>query len=246
MIDAQRVLGLPEPPYRIVCFDISNLGAEGAVAAIVASENGQPRKGLYRRMRMRNPGPDDFAMIAEAVERYWTRVESGELPRPDLVVVDGGARQLSAARAALDRVITRPVPMIGLAKREETVVREHGGPLTLPRRSPALRMLQRVRDEAHRFGLDYHRKLRTRARIASELDAIAGVGPARRAALLKAFGSVTALRQATLDQVAERAGIPRALAERVVAALAAEGAGETPASGGEPSGHDDPGTRRSA
>jgi excinuclease ABC subunit C len=246
VIDAQRVLGLPEPPYRIVCFDISNLGAEGAVAAIVASENGQPRKGLYRRMRMRNPGPDDFAMIAEAVERYWTRVESGELPRPDLVVVDGGAGQLSAARAALDRVTTRPIPMIGLAKREETVVREHAGPLTLPRRSPALRMLQRVRDEAHRFGLDYHRKLRTRARIASELDAIAGVGPARRAALLKAFGSVTALRQATLDQVAERAGLSRALAERVVAALAAEGAGEAAAPGDTPSGHDDPGTRRSA
>ena len=98
ILELQRVLGLSDPPFRIVCFDISNLGPEGAVAAIVASEGGRPRRGLYRRMRIRRPGPDDFAMIAEAVTRYWTRVESGELPRPDLVLVDGGAGQLSAAR----------------------------------------------------------------------------------------------------------------------------------------------------
>jgi excinuclease ABC subunit C len=131
---------------------------------VVASENGRPRKSLYRRMRIRRPGPDDFAMIREAVERYWTRVESGELPRPDLVVIDGGLGQLGAARSALDQVATRPVELIGLAKREETVVRESAPPLRLPRRSTALRALQRIRDEAHRFGLSYHRALRSRAR----------------------------------------------------------------------------------
>jgi len=198
-----------------VCFDVSNLGDEGAVAAVVASENGRARTGLYRRMRVRRPGPDDFAMIGEAVERYWTRVESGEEPRPDLVVVDGGAGQVAAARAALDRVATRPVPLIGLAKREETVVRESGDPLTLPRRSPALRALQRLRDEAHRFGLAYHRKLRGRARLTSALDQVPGVGPARRAALLKAFGSVAVLAQAAPAEIARRARVTPALAASV-------------------------------
>ena len=223
--DLQRVLGLAKPPHRVVCFDISNFGPEGAVAAVVASEDGRPRKGLYRRMRIRRPGPDDFAMIGEAVERYWTRVESGELPRPDLVMVDGGAGQVSAARAALDRVSTRETPLLGLAKREETVIREHGGPLRLPRRSAALRSLQRLRDEAHRFGITYHRLLRGRARIASELDRVAGVGPARRAALLHAFGSVAALCGVDAEEIARRAGVPRALARRVAAGLAPAAAG---------------------
>ncbi len=219
LLELQKALALAEPPWRMVCFDISNLGDEGAVAAVVASENGRARTGLYRRMRVRRPGPDDFAMIAEGVERYWTRVESGEEPRPDLVMVDGGEGQVRAARAALDRVATRPVPLIGLAKREETVVRESGAPLTLPRRSPALRALQRLRDEAHRFGLAYHRKLRGRARLTSALDDVPGVGPARRAALLKAFGSVAALAGAGPEEIARQAHVPPALAERVAARL---------------------------
>ena len=224
MLELQKALALAEPPWRMVCFDVSNLGAESAVAAVVAAENGRARTGLYRRMRVRRPGPDDFAMIGEAVERYWTRVESGEEPRPDLVMVDGGAGQVTAARAALDRVATRPVPLIGLAKREETVVRESGAPLTLPRRSPALRALQRLRDEAHRFGLTYHRKLRGRARLTSALDRVPGVGPARRAALLKAFGSVAALAGAEPEEIARRAGVPPALAGRVAAQRGAAGA----------------------
>ena len=216
----QKELGLAHPPHRMICFDISNFGPDQAVAAVVASEDGQPRKGLYRRMRIHCPGPDDFAMIGEAVERYWTRVESGELPRPDLVVIDGGQGQLAAARASLDRVSTRGVEAIGLAKREELIVREGLPDLRLPRRSAGLRSLQRLRDEAHRFGLEYHRKLRARARIGSALDAVPGVGPARRAKLLKAFGSVAALKQATALEVAERAKVPAALAQRVLEHLA--------------------------
>ncbi len=231
VLELQRALGLSTPPHRVVCFDISNLGAEGAVAAVVASENGRPQKSLYRRMRIRRPGPDDFAMIGEAVERYWTRVESGELPRPDLVVVDGGIGQVRAARAALDRASTRPAALVGLAKREEAVVREHGPPLNLPRRSAGLRALQRVRDEAHRFGLAYHRRLRRRSRIASALDQVSGVGPSRRSALLKAFGSIAALRQASAEEVARAAHIPLGLAERVLSRL---GSGTvSPASGKE-------------
>lgn len=216
----QRDLALPAPPHRMVCFDISNFGGDQAVAAVVASEDGRPRKSLYRRMRMHHPGPDDFAMIGEAVERYWTRVESGELPRPDLVVIDGGAGQVAAARASLDRVATRPVALIGLAKREELVVREGLPDLRLARRSEGLRALQRLRDEAHRFGLDYHRKLRSRARIGSALDRIPGVGPARRAALLKAFGSVEAIRGASPEDMVTRARVPLATARRVAEGLA--------------------------
>jgi excinuclease ABC subunit C len=227
ILELQKVLGLSTPPHRIVCFDISNLGGEGAVAAIVASENGRPRKALYRRMRIRQPGPDDFAMIAESVERYWTRVESGELPRPDLVVVDGGIGQLHAARGALDRASTRPVGLIGLAKREETVVREHGGDLSLPRRSPALRALQRLRDEAHRFGLTYHRSLRSRSRLSSGLDRIPGVGPSRRAAILKAFGSVRALDGVSAADLSARARVPLPVAEKVVRHLQALGPGSS-------------------
>ena len=223
ILELQRALGLAVPPYLMACFDVSNLGAEGAVAAVVGSRNGRAQKSLYRRMRIRHPGPDDFAMIREAVERYWTRVESGELPRPDLVVVDGGIGQVRAARAGLDGASTRPVALIGLAKREERVVLESGPGLRLPRRSGALRALQRLRDEAHRFGLTYHRRLRRRARIASALDEIPGVGPTRRAALLKAYGSVAALREASPEDVARAAGIPRALAQRVLSHLGASG-----------------------
>ncbi len=223
----QRALGLAIPPHRMVCFDVSNLGAEHAVAAVVAAENGRPRSSLYRRMRLRRPGPDDFAMIGEAVERYWARVESGELPRPDLVMIDGGVGQVGAARAALERSGARPVPVIGLAKREETVVREGAPPITLPRRSSALRTLQRLRDEAHRFGLTYHRMLRGRARLASDLERVPGVGPARRAALLRAFGSLSAVRAASATEIAARAGLPATLATRVAAHLAGvAGAGE--------------------
>ncbi len=219
VLELQKALALSDPPYRMVCFDISNLGAGEAVAAVVASENGRARRGLYRRMRMRHPGPDDFAMIGEAVERYWTRVESGEMPRPDLVVIDGGAGQLGAARSALERVATRPAPLIALAKREETIVREGHPDLRLPHRSAALRALQRLRDEAHRFGLTYHRLLRSRARIGSALDDVPGVGPARRAALLKAFGSVDALRAANAPEIAAKARVPMALAIRVAERL---------------------------
>ncbi|HVQ27180.1 MAG TPA: excinuclease ABC subunit UvrC [Planctomycetota bacterium] len=218
----QRELGLSVPPHRMVCFDISNFGGDQAVAAVVASEDGRARKGLYRRMRMRRPGPDDFAMIGEAVERYWAHVESGELPRPDLVVIDGGAGQVGAARASLDKVATRPVALVGLAKREELVVRERLPDLKLPRRSEALRALQRLRDEAHRFGLEYHRKLRSRARIGSVLDRVQGVGPARRAAMLRAFGSVEGVRAASVETLAAEAGLSRAVAERVHAHLASQ------------------------
>jgi len=125
------------------------------------------------------------------------------------------------------------VALVGLAKREETVFREGAPPLRLPRRSPALHLLQRVRDEAHRFVLDYHRRLRRRARIGSALDGIPGVGPTRRAALLKAFGSVSAMREVTAEQLARGAGVPMSVAERVHAYVAGETTSHDPGAGGE-------------
>ncbi len=215
LVDLQRALQLEAPPRRMVCFDISNLGSDDAVAAVFASDHGRPAKSLYRRMRVHHQGPDDFGMIREAVERYWTRVESGELPRPDLVVIDGGAGQVSAARSALDRASTRAVALVGLAKEEEKLYREGAPPLRLPRQSAGLQVLQRIRDEAHRFGLAYHRNLRGRRAVRSVLDAVEGVGPARRVKMLRAFGSVDALRASSPEEIARRAGVPRSVAERV-------------------------------
>jgi excinuclease ABC subunit C len=173
-------------------------------------------------MRMRVPGPDDFAMMKEAVGRYFARVADAREPAPDLVVVDGGIGQVGAARAALlaiEHEGVRGLPLVGLAKREETIVREDGSELKLPRRSFALRSLMRLRDEAHRFAITYHRTLRSKRTIRSTLDGVPGVGPARRRALLTAFGSVAELAAADAPAIAERARVPLPVAERVVAHL---------------------------
>lgn len=232
--ELQRALELPKPPFRVVCFDISNLGEVDSVASVVVSENGAPRRSDYRRMRMRTRGPDDFAMMREAVSRYFARVARDELPRPDLVVVDGGIGQVRAALAALQESGLAELPLVGLAKREETVVFADGRSLTLPRRGAALRWLQRLRDEAHRFAVSYHRRLRTRRTVVSALDRVPGVGPARRRALLASFGSIEAVRGASAEDLVSRASVPRSVAERVLEHLhrehlAASGSEDEPA-----------------
>lgn len=223
--DLQRVLGLANPPHRVACLDISNLGPADAVASWVVAQNGEPRRSEYRRLRMRTTGPDDFAMMREAVLRALGRVASGEWPRPDLLIVDGGIGQVGAAVEAMREAGVEGLPVAGLAKREETVVLPDGRELKLPRRSEGLKSLIRLRDEAHRFAVTYHRRLRTRRTLGSALDRVEGVGPARRKALLKAFGSVRALAAAEPGEVSERAGVPRAVAERVVAQLREGGEG---------------------
>ena len=174
-------------------------------------------------MRMRTPGPDDFAMMREAVGRYFTRVAEGTIPPPDLVLIDGGIGQVGAAREALLAIGHQGVaqlPVFGLAKREETIVRADGTELRLPRRSWALRSLMRLRDEAHRFAITYHRKLRSKRTIRSALDDVPGIGPARRRALLTAFGSVAALAEADAATIAARARVPMLVAEKVARYLA--------------------------
>ncbi|HSQ61451.1 MAG TPA: excinuclease ABC subunit UvrC [Acidobacteriota bacterium] len=227
-LDLQRALGLPRPPRRIRCFDVSNLQGTYVVASMTTFLDGRPAKGEYRKFRIRTvEGQDDFASIAEAVRRHARRVAEGALPAADLYVIDGGAGQLSAARAAAGGTPLEAAPFVGLAKRFEEIVKPDGGAVRLPRRSPGLRLLQRARDEAHRFAVAYHRSLRGKGARASALDEVPGLGPRRRARLLARFGSVAGIRRERPEALAAVPGIGPALAARIAAALAAAEGGDS-------------------
>jgi excinuclease ABC subunit C len=204
----QRDLRLPVPPRRIECFDISNIQGSDTVASMVVFVDARSRKSEYRKFKIRSvEGPDDFASMREVVERRYTRLveESGVMP--DLIMVDGGKGQLSSALTVLQRLGLDSVPIIGLAKRlEEVFVPEESEPLTIPRTSSSLRLLQQVRDEAHRFAITYHRKLRAKRILSTELDLIKGIGKTRAKELLEAFGSVQGVKFATEEQIAEIVG----------------------------------------
>ena len=218
LYDLQETLELSTVPRVIVCFDISHTQGTETVASAVVFSGGRPDKSEYRRFRIKGGwGNDDFQSMDEAVARYFRRRREEGKPLPDLVVIDGGKGQLSAARASLEALDLGPQPIISLATRDEEVyLPGRGDPIRLPRRSPALRLLQRLRDEAHRFAITYNRKLRTRRTIQSELAEIPGVGAARQRALLEHFGSVRALRAATEADVAAVPGFGRGLARIVL------------------------------
>ena len=206
-----RQLGLQKIPRSLVCFDNSTAQGKDNVGSIVWFENGRPRRAEYRTMRVKSveeaSGPDDFASMREVVHRYFRRRLDESKPLPDLVVVDGGKGQLSAAAEALALLQLERLPLISLAKREEEIfVYGRSEPLRLPRRSPALRLLQQARDEAHRTAVTYNRKRRTIRTVTSELLRIPGVGPVKRRALLTRFGSIHGVRDATPEQVAELPG----------------------------------------
>ncbi|MHB1224919.1 MAG: excinuclease ABC subunit UvrC [Gemmatimonadaceae bacterium] len=218
-----RVLELQRLPRSFVCFDISTAQGTDTVGSCVWFENGRPRRAEYRKFRVRTvEGTDDFASMNEVVTRYFSRrVEDGK-PLPDLVVVDGGKGQLNAAHAALRALALDALPLISLAKREEEIfVLGRSESLRLPRRSPALRMLQQARDEAHRFAITYNRKRRTMRTVTSELLQIPGVGPSKRRALLVHFGSVQGVREASEEEIATLPGFSRASARKLLDALAA-------------------------
>jgi excinuclease ABC subunit C len=219
LYELQETLELESVPRVIVCFDISHTQGTETVASAVTFENGEPDKSGYRRLRIQGDwGNDDFRSMAEAVSRYFRRRLDEQLPLPDLVVIDGGKGQLSAARAALEAMELAQQPVISLAKREEEVfVPGRPDAIRLARRSPALRLLQRIRDEAHRFAVTYNRKLRTKRTVASELASIPGIGASRQRALLERFGSVRGLRDASPDEVASVPGFGPALARTVLA-----------------------------
>jgi len=220
------VLGLEQGPLRIECYDISNLGPTDTVGSMVVFEDGLPKRSDYRRFQIKGvPGQDDFASMEEMLRRRFARLRveaEGEerKPRrfaypPGLVVVDGGRGQLAVASKVLADAGLH-IPAIGLAKRlEEVYFPDRPDPLLVPRGSEALFVLQHLRDEAHRFAITYHRERRARRALASPLDDVAGVGPTRKKALLKRFGSLARLSRATPEEIAETPGIGSDIANAV-------------------------------
>ena len=209
MGELQRVLGLAALPAHIEGFDISNISGTLSVAATVCFRDGKPHKEHYRHYRIKTvEGSDDFASMAEVVGRRYARVRAEGGTLPDLVMVDGGKGQLMAALRALWKLEIRDLRVIGLAKQlEEIHVPDQTLPIRLPRNSPALHLIQRLRDEAHRFANSYHQKLRQRRVQESVLDEFPGLGDKRKRALLQHFGSIQRLRGATAEKIAEVTGI---------------------------------------
>jgi excinuclease ABC subunit C len=221
-----RELGLQKIPRSIVCFDMSTAQGRDNVGSVVWFENGRPRRSEYRTMRVKSVdeshGPDDFASMREVVSRYFRRRRDESRPMPDLVVIDGGKGQLSAAADALAELELGALPLISLAKKEEEIfVPGKSESLRLGRRSPALRLLQQARDEAHRTAVTYNRKRRTIRTVTSELLRIPGVGPVRRRALLATFGSIQGIREAAPERIAELPGFSLDAASKLLAALRA-------------------------
>lgn len=217
-------LALPSVPRRIECYDNSNIQGTSPVSSMVVFVDGKPAPSQYRRFRVKTvTGADDFATMAETLRRRFRRLaraaadtESDVWEAPDLVIVDGGKGQLNAALQAMRDVGAHEIPVVALAKRhEELFVPGEEDPIVLPRGSEALFLVQRIRDEAHRFALMYHRKVRGKSATQSALDAIPGIGPKRKKALLRKFGSVRAIREASIDEIAATVGFTRSLAERV-------------------------------
>lgn len=220
----QDALALPAPPERIEGFDISNIQGTAPVASMVVFEGGQPAKSEYRRFKIKyNPeSPDDFAMMRETILRRFRNYKTND-PKfsktPDLIVIDGGRGQLNAAIKALDE-LGLVLPAIGLAKKQELIfLPANPEPIQLPLSSAGLLLLRRLRDEAHRFAVSYHRKLRDKRLFGSPLEEIPGIGPRRRRLLLRAFGSVTNIRRATIKEIAAVPTMTESLAERVKEAL---------------------------
>lgn len=217
----QEALDLKVVPRLMVCFDVSHTQGSETVASAVLFENGEPRKAGYRHMRIKGAwGNDDYRSMGEAVSRYFRRRLDEGAPVPDLAVIDGGKGQLSAAAEALGGLGLSHVQLAALAKREELVfLPGRGEGVRLDPRDRALHLLQRIRDEAHRFAVTYNRKLRTRRTLRSDLGEIPGIGPARQRALLRRFGSVRGVREATLEEIARVAGFSETLAARVLTYL---------------------------
>jgi excinuclease ABC subunit C len=212
----EELLALDRPPERIEAVDISQLFGGQAVGSLIAFQNGQRRKSHYRRFRIRSAkGINDVGMIEEVVRRRFKRLRDEDGDFPDLLLVDGGIGQLNAARRAMDSLGVRDVHLAALAKRLDELYLEGGIRLMLPRRSPALKLLQRIRDEAHRFAITYHRSLRAKEGKASFLDTLPGVGEKRKLALIGYFGSLKRLLSASPEEIAKTPGIGPGLSLKI-------------------------------
>jgi excinuclease ABC subunit C len=238
LTDLADALELPEPPHRIECYDISNIQGTNPVSSMVVFVEGRAKKSEYRKFKIQyDRGPNDFAMMQETLRRrlrYLRReTDRTETPierelarkekfnkKPDLLLIDGGKGQLSAVVEVLEELDMTGIPVAGLAKEHEWLyLPRQSDPIVLPANSPALHLVQRVRDEAHRFAVTYHRQRRAKSMTQSALDALEGIGPVRKKRILAAFGSVAAIKRASLDEIVAVRGMTPTLASRVKAAL---------------------------
>jgi excinuclease ABC subunit C len=238
LTDLADALELPEPPHRIECYDVSNIAGTNPVASMVVFVEGRAKKSEYRKFKIQyDRGPNDFAMMQETLRRrlrYLRReTDNVETPierelakkekfnkKPDLLLIDGGKGQLSAVAEVLEEQDMTGLPVAGLAKEHEWLyLPNQSDPIVLPANSPALHLVQRIRDEAHRFAVSYHRQRRAKSMTRSALDALEGIGPVRKKRILAAFGSVAAVRRASLDEIVAIKGMTPELASRVKAAL---------------------------
>ncbi|MGB2878037.1 MAG: excinuclease ABC subunit UvrC, partial [Dehalococcoidales bacterium] len=225
--EIEKELHLPQPPLRMEAYDISDIQGQAAVGSMVVFEKGKSKPAHYRRFRIKTvPGANDYAMLGEVLRRRFKHLgEEKSVPDtwaivPDLVLIDGGKGQLNAALSALGGLGVTSVPVASLAKEnEEIYVPRKAKPIVLPHRSPGLKLLQRLRDEAHRFALGYYHNVRRRESFTSAFDGITGIGPRRRRALLKKFGSVQAVREASVDEMAVTSGMTEKLARKVKESL---------------------------
>ncbi len=235
LTELQQSLNLAEPPNRIECYDISNTQGTASVGSMVVFEQGTPSKNLYRHFNIKTVvGPDDFASMEEVLTRRFKRWQSAQEKQqvgvkpdpsfsvlPDLLMVDGGKGQLGRAVAVLENFgLAQSVPVVGLAKQQEELFRpEKSDSIILPRHSQGLYLIQRIRDEAHRFAITAHRKARGKIGVASRLDSIPGIGPKRRKALLEKFGDFESIRQATLEELMQVPGVNEDIARAIQAGL---------------------------
>ncbi|MGB8910358.1 MAG: excinuclease ABC subunit UvrC [Candidatus Cybelea sp.] len=238
LTDLADALELPEPPHRIECYDVSNIQGTNPVSSMVVFVEGRARKSEYRKFKIQyDRGPNDFAMMQETLRRrlrYLRReTDRTETPierelakkekfnkKPDLLLIDGGKGQLSAVVEVLEELDMTGLVVAGLAKEHEWLyLPNQSDPIVLPANSPALHLIQRIRDEAHRFAVTYHRQRRAKAMTRSALDALEGIGPVRKKRILATFGSVAAIKRASLDEIAAVKGMTPALASRVKTAL---------------------------
>jgi excinuclease ABC subunit C len=228
--ELREALNLESLPIRIECFDISNIQGQEIVGSMVVFEDAVAKRAHYRKFTVRTPdGQDDFASMREVITRRFSRLAADPgsdewnesfAAAPNLVVIDGGKGQLSAALAAMQELDLPRVAVISLAKRvEEVFVPGRSEPILLPRESPALQLLQRIRDEAHRFAITFHRQRRDAAARASMFDQLEGVGPARRRALLQHFGSAERVAEASQEELEGVPGVPAKTARKIYAQL---------------------------
>lgn len=213
----QRDLKLFKEPRRMECFDISNIQGTDPVASMVAFIDGRPKKSEYRKYKIKiKETPDDFAMMREVIQRRYSRLLREKKKMPDLIVVDGGKGQLSSAKQILDNLGLTQQPIIGLAKRmEEVFLPGFSDAQMIPKTSSSLKLLQQIRNEAHRFAITFHRERRKKRTLTSELDKIPGVGPKRRAQLLKIFGSVQKIKNCTAEELQKKGKLPQNIAKNL-------------------------------